>query len=338
MALLKNIAAVMLGLLIALGLGEVISRVFLPIFPGSKYLALDGEELSVGRLTPGIRYRQFSEEFDALTTITADGYRVPDGQPNPAIVFIGDSFTFGVGLADEETFTFVACTVLAVSCANLGEPGASTRSALDRLDSYLRRHDWRPQQVYLFMLAMTGFLGAGNDLFDNLKAARRAESATSRSAGSDRRSENGPSDRDGFVLSTRSALLAHSNLVRVIKFYLGPTIKSLVAPAPGESLLQQALDATRKELHRLQSLSERYGFAYQVFVVHPVQDISRGTYKDTLEKLQAISPRPIVPTAQLFLPNPRSYYFPLDGHLNAAGSRKLAQLVVATYRGGGRRE
>ena len=109
-----------------------------------------------------------------MTTITAGGYRAPEARRNPAFVFIGDSFTFGQGLSDAETFPAIFCRALAASCANLGVPGASTTSAIDRLEHYLSEEQWRPHHVLLFMLAMTEFMGEGNDLYDNLMAAESA--------------------------------------------------------------------------------------------------------------------------------------------------------------------
>ena len=41
------------------------------------------------------------------------------------------------------------------------------------------------------------------------------------------------------------------------------------------------LTATGLQLTRLQALARRYGFAYEIYLIHPVQDIVRGTHEET---------------------------------------------------------
>ena len=113
----------------------------------------DGSQLR-NELTPGARYRQISTEFDVETTISPRGYRLPYDGPRSEILFVGDSFTFGIGLADEETFASIYCQSRAVTCANLGRPGSGTVRQIDRLANALSR-GYRPREVKLFILAMT---------------------------------------------------------------------------------------------------------------------------------------------------------------------------------------
>ena len=74
------------------------------------------------------------------------------------------------------------------------------------------------------------------------------------------------------------------------------------------------------------------GFALSVYLIDPVQDVRRGTHRDTLAALTAISPVPVRPTAQLFADDPARYYFPLDGHLDPEGARAIAELLLAEAR------
>ena len=156
------------GCLIALLLAEATSRLIQPISPGAQKVSLEGVPVSEW-LLPGSVYRQVSTEFDALTTITDKGHRVPATAGGPEVVFIGDSFTFGIGLSDRETFPYLYCHALAIVCANLGKPGASTVEELDFLQRSLDRWGERPQRVKLFMFAMSSSFLAGNDLADNLE-------------------------------------------------------------------------------------------------------------------------------------------------------------------------
>jgi len=61
-----------------------------------------------------------------------------------------------------------------------------------------------------------------------------------------------------------------------------------------------------------------------------VQDIIRGTDRETLDTLNRISPKRAIPTAHLFLDAPRKYYYAFDGHINPMGSKRIADFVISS--------
>ena len=310
------------------------------MFPGAKKLDLNGEVLNIDSVQPGAVYRQYSEEYDAVTTITQKGYRIPEAGDNPQIIFLGDSFTFGQGLSDEQTFPFLFCKSFPISCANLGVPGASTTSELDRLEEFLASEEWSPQHVLLFIFAMTNFLGAGNDLYDNIKAFEQAKKMKiiSYSPGNFSSPSYVKMNTDifseflYFLLEFRKTLLKYSNLARVVKFYFGPQLKELFAPSARKETLNHALSLMKEQLTRFERLAVQFGFTPHIFLIHPVQDILRGSYHDTIFSLQSISSKTIHSTAHLFLPDPEPFFFPLDGHLNGEGSQKVAEYLLSDFR------
>ena len=99
---------IFLSLTFSLLIAEGISRLVFPISERRDNVTLDGE-LIQGFVEPGTVYHQVSNEYNALTTITDKGYRVPAVDGNPDMIFIGDSFTFGFGLDDNENFVSVYC-------------------------------------------------------------------------------------------------------------------------------------------------------------------------------------------------------------------------------------
>jgi len=113
-----------------------------------------------------------------------------------------------------------------------------------------------------------------------------------------------------------------------VKFHFGPLIKSWIAPELAAGRLERALEVTGEQLHRLDALARQYGFDYEIVVLHPVQDISRGTAGETRAQLERVSPRPLVPTAALFADGPGRFYYPLDGHFNALGAETLARFLI----------
>lgn len=320
-SLVGNLSALAFGLTVALLLGEIITRIVIPIFPGTLTLGLDGERLEISEVQPNAVYRQFSEEFDVVTTITKDGYRIPEAKGNPDIVFIGDSFTFGQGLKDEDTFIMQYCSEAELSCMNLGVPGSGTITEIDRLEKYLTEYKVRPKKVYLSMLVMTSFLGAGNDLNDNLLVDEERKSKLVKS-GNEQDEEHQSTLR--YVADTA---FRYSNFARVVKFYLMPFVKNAVVIEPEENQLELALKLTKNQLNKLEKLSKEHQFEYRIILFHPVQDISRGTHLETTQHIQNISPIPVISSANLLEQDPHQYYFSLDGHFNKKGSDKIVELL-----------
>jgi hypothetical protein len=318
-----------LGLLVcatafSLALMEITSRFVYPVSAGPEFITPDGSGLASWN-DPGRTYRQVSREYDAITTITSKGYRIPEVRGNPTVIFIGDSYTFGVGLSDKETFPFQYALSKKETCANLALPGWGTGEAIDRLEEALSDWGWRPRHVMLFMFAMTTSMAGGNDIVDNL--AYRGKDRSDRL-------QKTVAQRQSTLWSKiynylRFQVLSFSNLARILKFHLGSQVRSVVTLRIDEQQLKQSLEMTRRQLLRLQYLSNVHGFSYEIFLIHPVQDIMRGTADHTHQALQRISPVPIRDTAQLFLKNPAAYYYAYDGHLNANGSAAIAKFLLS---------
>ncbi len=319
------------SLLIAFLVAEVISRIFAPISDLRENVTLDGERV-YDLFEPGAVYRQVSNEYDALTTITDKGHRSPAVEGNPDIVFIGDSFTYGYGLSDEQTFVSIYCRRQRLACANLAQPGSGTVKEVERLEQYLTTWDWHPREVRLFVFAMSGSFSAGNDFVDNyqreMHMRSQAEGGKS-AADAPAAKQGGAAER---IIGMQSFLLRHSNLMRLLKFYAGPLLKSLLVAEPGPERMAIALKATQSALRRLDELSRSAGFEYTIYLIVPVQDILRGTADETLAALNSVSPKPAVATAQLYSESPASFYFAFDGHLNPEGNRRLAEFLASRDR------
>lgn len=314
------------SLVVAIVLAEICSRLFIPISERRDNITLTGERIT-GFVEPGVTYRQISNEYDALTTITDEGYRVPKASGNPDVVFIGDSFTFGFGLADDQTFVNRYCSTLGLQCANLGYPGSGTLQQVERLERFLENYEWRPKTVKLFFFGMSTSFSAGNDFVDNYDREIRRRSQRSLAESATREQPRGGIAE--ALIGLQPLLLRHSNLVRLLKFYAGPMLKSLIIADPGEERMSIALEATRNALNKLDQLSRRVGFDYQIYLIVPVHDILRGTAGDTLAILNSVAPRPAIPTAHALSDSPKDFYFAFDGHLNPEGSRRIAELMIA---------
>jgi hypothetical protein len=324
------VASIVCGGLIAEGL----SRLLVPLSPGVRNLSLSGDPVSpVGshpfRLKAGFTYQQVSNEFDVRTTIDRFGNRVPEPQESPEVLFLGDSFTFGHGLSDEETFVYIYCSHKQISCSNLGRSGTGTGSQLNILEHYLETENWQPREVKLFILAMTGALVPGNDLFDNYFSRRAELEQDTLNAGVGAGVEFKKTNASR-VLRLRNAMLGTSNLARFVYFSIGPWVRTRFAPAPDASVLRDSLQITRSQLWRLAGLAQRHEFDYRIYVIHPMQDILRGTSGDTLKALQELTESGrVIGTAQAFSEDPSSFYYAYDGHFNSRGSRRIAKFLLS---------
>jgi hypothetical protein len=329
---LARLALVVVSTSLALACAEVAARIVHPISDGRQNVTL-GDRPIKSWFEPGSVYRQVGNEYDARTTITDKGHRVPGTDGNPDVVFIGDSFTFGWGIEDADTFTSIYCSGTGRSCANLGIPGSGTAKQLNRLAQYLDRYQWRPTQVKLVFFGMSSSWSAGNDFVDNyderalVDGVRAASTPTAAPAvAAERKRRISLSE---WLIGQQSKLLGYSNLMRLAKFYWGPTMKSLVIAEPGPERFERALHYTRINLQRLDQMSRERGFDYRIYLIVPVQDIIRGTYSHTLAAVSRVSPRPVTSTAHLFVDDPASYYYAFDGHINSKASRRIGEFLVA---------
>ena len=333
-------SALMLGsLLFAFALVEILLRVFFPLYGGRDNLTLDGKSIH-SFLDPGSIYRQYSNEYNALTTITDKGYRAPAVAGNPDVLFVGDSFTFGFGLTDDETFSSIYCKQRRLQCANLGMPGSGTLRQVKRLEQFLHELSWRPKHVNLFFFGMSRSFSAGNDFADNYNFGQWLERQAR--TGPDANDATDPSDderapgqrqrvRAGFgewIIGLQRPLLYNSQLVRRVKYHWGPMLRTIVLAEPDDKRREDALAYTARAFKELDDLARRSAFEYEIFLVVPVQDILLKSDGETLATLNRVARKPAISTADLFRDAPQRFYFAYDGHLNASGARRVAEFLI----------
>ena len=154
---LFGIAAVGIGLVLALGLAEVALRLFAPQPVGPSHLTLDADlgvipkpGLSGTVRLPGIYTYTFHHDahgFRETPTSTADSTA-------PEVLILGDSFAYGMGVEDDQTAASqlaggLSARGMDVRVTNAARIGAGPGYALRLLQT--RGRLWRPEVVvYLF--------------------------------------------------------------------------------------------------------------------------------------------------------------------------------------------
>lgn len=272
-------------------------------------------------LRPNLDVTHSSSEFSAEIHTDEMGFRkIANESRTPDYLFLGDSFTFGHGVADKEVFSSIFCQKNNFTCLNLGRSGTDTFDQLRILRRAIDTLGIRPKNVVVVMLVACSLDVSGNDLGDNLN---------------DRMSARGNA---GMLVMTL-ALDGHSLIKkiqgwvgdfeitkRVMLLASGGLKRGLYSCSDGASI-GRALDATDVALADLETLSKKLGFNVSVFFIHPYQELD-GDFRTTESYLRKLRPRHLDRhfTAQYFR---REHYYQYDGHFNAAGHANMAAVIDA---------
>lgn len=324
MSVLKVIAGQALLLLVGLICIELALRTFFPLpHPGGVFLDRDGNQVGIASsdvvLRPNLDVTHVTSEFSKRVRTNALGYRWMDNVSlKPEYLFLGDSFTFGHGASDAETFAELFCGRNHFSCQNLGYSGSDTFDEVRILRYALEHYGMRPNNVVIVMLAACWLDMAGNDLGDNLTDFFKL------SGTDDSRNRSTP------VLTA----LAHSALRhqleglemtrRAMLLFSRQMKDTLYRCADGEKL-DAAVEATRFALGKLQGLAAEYRFAVRLVVVHPYPDL-HGGFVTTEDAVRRAAPPDfaLVFTGAEFRDED---YYPYDGHFNPQGHAKMAAIL-----------
>jgi hypothetical protein len=293
-------------------------REFLPLpVHGGVYVDRSGRSIHVALdefvLRPNLDVTHRASEFSKRIRTTDLGYRwVNNASLTPDYLFLGDSFTFGHGVADDETFADLFCVQHNVRCQNLGRSGTGTFDQ-KRILRYAIEHDgMRPANVVLVMLAACWIDAAGNDLGDNLRGPL---------TGAD---DHPAASGDGPVRVLQRSLGDLEIVKRGMLALSGP-LKGALYRCSDAARIDEGVAATKTALAQLQQLATEYHFKVTVVVVHPYQELD-GHYVQTEQAVRRATPDAfrLIFTGADFRKN---QYYPYDGHLNVAGHRNMAAIL-----------
>ena len=318
-SIMANLTLLGVSGLFVLGISEVASRYMVPVSPGPELLDMDGKALKQSYIKPNTQFRIITPDFDAPTSITADGYRAPAAKDNkPTTLFVGDSFTYAQGVKDTEAFPHLYCEAKGLSCANLAVPGANTLYEVDRLEAFLKEKGWAPDNVYLFFFT-------GNDFGDNVWAAEQRKAGKSYEP-VELNPEAELANKSNQPLPKRlmQVGLKNSNLLRVLYFKVLPGLRQKGDADAHKAMMENAFAITKEGFDRLHSLSEKYAFNYQIFVLYSEPEIRQKRHAELYAQLQEIAPSKLISLGDVFEKDTAAQYFPSDGHFTVSGNRLLA--------------
>jgi hypothetical protein len=130
------------------------------------------------RFTPLSQFHVHYYEYDHPVHIDSLGNRLVTKNPNPSapvIPFLGDSFPFGVGVKDDETFVSLLSAHSQYQFLNLGVPGSALPNQLDQIE--FRHKELNSPSVYVFSFY------TGNDYMDIFNYHGKLNPSTDEKAG-----------------------------------------------------------------------------------------------------------------------------------------------------------
>ena len=270
-------------------------------------------------LAPNLDLVHAASEFSANVRTDALGYRLMSKESRePDFLFLGNSFTFGHGVSDNEVFPEVFCKARGSTCLNLGRSGTDTFDQVRILRHGIDAHQLRPKTVVLTMLAACWLGVAGNDLGDNLthQGTRSALPTPVRAA-------LVPSLGD-IVKAIQRRVVDFEITKRVMIIATSGLKASLYSCSP-KAELDAAQRATAVALQQLSRLADEFGFKVDVVVIHPYQELD-GAYRSTEAVAAGAVPATFacLGTGAGFR---KEHYYAYDGHFNASGHANLAAIL-----------
>jgi len=355
--LLQRAAALLLGTLLGLALGEALVRVADALGP-ARVAAGYGEPISAHdpllgwHLLPGVRTRHRALEFDVAIDINARGFRqsppVPEARTPgvPRVAVLGDSFTFGQGVEERERFTERLGAELGAEVVNLGVPGYGTDQELLQythgegpqgsadlvvlawfVDNAARnadlQRDGRPKPAFE--------LRDGALVLRNVPVPERASGGAPDSVAEQRR-----------FAGLRAFLWSHSRLYALLRRQFGAGLmRASDARPPWLAACQAdtpAWELTRALFTELAAAALRQGTRAMVLLIPDARGLLPGAPDDCQRAalracdeagLPALDLTPALRAAAGAGGRP---YFPRDGHWTAAGHALAAEQLAAFIR------
>jgi lysophospholipase L1-like esterase len=349
--ILLNVSLVVLSVGLSLLMGEVVLRMLghgsitSQMYVEDEHTIYRNKPLTRGRaLRPG--------EFDYSFTTNTDGfrgqreYRRPKPVGTRRVLAIGDSFTFGIGVDDAESYPAQLerrlsrlCASRPVQVVNAGVGGFGTSQQLVLLERV--GLTFQPDLVVLGVFV--------NDPEDNLLAGlhyvrgdtllNKPISAVPRMPGAKRWLNTVP----GYDWLVSHSVLA--NWLRELYFKRGKQLQSPSAPADtqvseAEQDTTGAWLLTERLLARMKNVVDRHGSRFLVVLIPDRAELhahltGRSSEAATVSRLRQICVKERLDCLDLSawikskaaVPAP-ALYFPHDGHFNADGYGVLAEAVA----------
>lgn len=312
----KRIMIIAASAAISLLVCEGLLRLFWPQPTGPVQFAFDPVRGAIP--TPNQKGRRvLPGTYDFSFSNNSLGLRGPEIGPKTRkrILLLGDSFTYGIGVNDDETFANRLEVITGAEVINAGNPGKGT-------DYALRFYETKGKSLNVDLVVLCFFL---NDYNDNEAETYYDSDLNPRDL------SKSPAARKSFLNNALyNWLLNHSQMVNLIKVNL----VRLDASKAGKSIAEDHIDSSKTKRY-LDALEDRVFESKAGFLViyipgdRDVVAYRTGTVSTFERALQSIHSA-ISLTAPL-ANSPyevNELYFPLEGHWTSRGHELAARFLA----------
>ena len=307
----KNLLLAIAATLVALLLGEGAVRAAIyflhrePIVASDRHAGWKGRPHlnAVEVVVAGMRFRVSTDELGRRVL------REPaDTIAAPTVVLVGDSYTFGLGVSDSETFQwFLSKQMPNRRFVNLGVPGWGTDQELVNLDDFLNANRGR-------IISDTVVLVTENDFSD---VQRTFDTYLGRRKPIFHAGPGGL-ETGAFRLNFVDRLMDHSRLTWLVRSKLASLYRLVqIDPAGGEEVVVASLVGIRR-------LGESRGARLHLFAFRRTRTksaVSDRTWSSFLNRSGALDMTDSIRVGSGGDP------FALDGHWSAEGNRRAARVI-----------
>ena len=339
---------------------EIASREILYINPGVKKISFHtGEELNFPWNAAGKVYRQVGAEFDVLTTIDMLGFRRNDRPGSVGntltrdyVLWLGDSFTFGLGVEFDRTFVSLTCEKWGRNCINAGIPGSS---AVEQILSIKQIIDILGDPAFVIMVPLVGSRDrhfAGNDFTDFGKVPEEMVlDALSMMSSNGLDFEDGTGavlnqlkERSiGSVVTNGSISIFFKDLENLASNSISGLINSVLRVSNLARVMkfvvinQFAVSAEQFSRNFRRDPFEYVGFLNQIVAWFEKKEIGVGMFPLVLEQgsvsdslIDAVI-RPLDCAGKYRFSRQSELVFPIDGHFNASGHAAFSEFLLKNH-------
>lgn len=306
---------------------EIGSRYVFPISPGAQRFDINSNQpLNISFNEPGSSYRQVFAEYDVITNIDEKGNRHTANiskSSSETYIFLGDSFTFGQGVADKDTIPSLFCKETDALCVNLGVPGTGLVRQYKKLSEYFDTNKLPKKSILVHLiLASTSSKHAGNDIMDTI--AEHNSAAKNDLEGK----ENIRSA--GYLIELARWLSRESNAFRVFRTLFGNQIKALAWDKSADAFNKQELSIFVDYQAKIIKLLRTNNILYYPVILSTSSELALDKQAKTFSDLSEL-------TGLDFIlgfdgdEDKQSLFFPLDGHANPKGNAHITRNLLSYF-------
>ena len=311
---------------------EVILKIYYPLNHGGIYYEFySGKETKPSLVDPKIllpnkKFIHKSSEFEVIVTSTDYGNRISNKHNKlEKHIFIGDSFTFGHGVNDQETFVYLFCKMKKISCVNLGKPGTDQGSQLHILQTYLKNNNIKMIQLNIFIFYSCNMEASGNDLRSNMQRYNIEEKFTEKN--SMIYNQSAPLSRNKALNFLKTNLYKSDIIKRLIYLFIS-NLKSNLAKCSKTNEINKSFESLDFYLKKFINVAKvNNSSKIKIYAIPPYYEINNKLSSDIFKNSINLKGIKINNIDNLEIDN----YYEFDGHLNKFGHIKIYEYLVNNY-------